>query len=150
MEAAFRHWTHNTPAAHLYGIYASQHSLRLGLHHSREQLHSPQQTMYFDDSIYPHLSQPLLGRILRIRALVDHATDDLTAALGHVEATGKGKGTQPIPPDPADERTTSRPHSPQPHPHYTTRQRTTNIITTQRNQPTTCPCQRKHSTTCHT
>ena len=46
MEAAFWHWAHNTPAAHLYGIYTSQHSFRLGLYHSREQLQSLQQTMY--------------------------------------------------------------------------------------------------------
>ena len=78
MEAAFWHWTHNTPAAHLYGIYDSQHSFRLGLYHSREHLHSLQQTMYFDDAIYPHLPQ-------WVRALVDHATADLTAALGHIE-----------------------------------------------------------------
>ena len=63
----------------------SQHSFRLGLYHSREHLHSLQQTMYFDDAIYPHLAQPLLDRILRIRALVDHAAADLTAALGHID-----------------------------------------------------------------
>ena len=112
MEAAFWHWAHNTPAAHLYGNYTSQHSFRLGLYHSREQLHSLQQTMYFDDSIYPHLPQPLLDRILWIRALVNHATVDLTAALGHIDAIsqmsprqlkGKGKGIPPVPSDPADD-----------------------------------------------
>ena len=116
MEAAFWHWAHNTPAAHLYGIYTSQRSLRLGLYHSREQLHSLQQTMYFDDAIYPHLPQPLLDRILRIRALVDHATAVLTAALGHIDAIGqlsprqlkgKGKGPPIVLPDPADDPTTS-------------------------------------------
>ena len=116
MEATFWTWAHNTPAAHLYGIYTSQHSFRLGLYHSREHLHSLQQTMYFDDAIYPHLAQPLLDRILRIRALVDHAAADLTAALGHIDAIGqlsprqlkgKGRGTPAVLPDPADDPVTS-------------------------------------------
>ena len=68
--------------------------------------------MYFDGSIYPHLPQPLLDRIPRIRALVDHATADLTAALGHIDAIsqlsprqlkGKGKRIPPVPRDPADD-----------------------------------------------
>ena len=142
MEAAFWHWAHNTPAAHLYGIYTSQHSFRLGLYHSREQLHSLQQTMHFDDTIYPRLPQPLLDRILRIRALVDHATADLTAALGHIDAIGqlsprqlkgKGKGTPIVLPDPADDPTTSTTQAELIHP-YTIPQ-----DTTQQNpaQPTT-------------
>ena len=99
MEAAFWSWTHDTPAAHIYGIYTSQHSCRTTIYHAREQLHSLQQTMYFDENIYPHLPPALLDRILRVRALVNHATDDLTAALDHIEAIGrfppdqlKGKG----------------------------------------------------------
>ena len=115
MEAAFWHWTHSTPAAHLYGLYISQNSIRHGLYHSREQLHSLQQTMYFDDSIY-QLPQPLLERILRIRSLINHATDDLTAAPGHIEAIGnmsprlikgKGKGVPPTPPETTDDPVTS-------------------------------------------
>ena len=51
--------------------------------------------MYFDDTIYPHLSQPLLDRVLRIRALANHATDDLAAALGgacrHEQPRAKAK-----------------------------------------------------------
>ena len=99
MEAAFWSWTHDTPAAHIYGVYTSQHSCRTTIYHTREQLHSLQQTMYFDENIYPHLPPALLDRILRVRALVNHATDDLTAALDHIEAIGrfppdqlKGKG----------------------------------------------------------
>ena len=116
MEAAFWQWAHGTPAAHLYGVYTSQHSLRAGLYHSREQLHSLQQTMYFDETTCPHLPQPLLDRILRIRALVDHAADDLTAALGRIDAIGqlsprrlkgKGEGTPIVLPDPADDPITS-------------------------------------------
>ena len=45
--------------------------------------------MYFDENIYPHLPPALLDRILRVRALVNHATDDLTAALDHIEAIGQ-------------------------------------------------------------
>ena len=99
MEAAFWSWTHDTPAAHISGVYTSQHSCRTTIYHTREQLHSLQQTMYFDENIYPHLPPALLDRILRVRALVNHATDDLTAALDHIEAIGrfppdqlKGKG----------------------------------------------------------
>ena len=76
--------------------------------------------MYFDDSVYPHLPQPLLDRVLRIRALVDHATEDLTAALGHIDAIsqmsprllkGKGKGVPPTPTDSTNVSQTDLIHS---------------------------------------
>ena len=116
MEAAFWSWTQGTPAAHIYGVYTSQHSCRTTTYHTREQLHSLQQTMYFDETIYPHLPPPLLDRILRIRALVNHAADDLTAALDHIEAIGhfspsqlkgKGKGKSTDTSDLTDDPTTS-------------------------------------------
>ena len=119
MEAAFWSWTQGTPA-HIYGVYTSQHSCRTSIYHSREQLHSLQQTMYFDETIYPHLPQPLLDRILRIRALVNHAADDLTAALDHLEAIGqfsprqlkgKGKGKPTDTSDLTDDPTTGIPQS---------------------------------------
>ena len=157
MEAAFWQWAHGTPAAHLYGIYTSQHSLRTGLYHSREQRHSLQQTMYFDDTTYPHLPQPLLDRILGIRALVDHATDDLTAALEHIDAIGqlsprqlkgKGKGTPIVLPDSADDPVTSTPQADLIHPYtapqattqpHSTQPPTTNINPQDSTQPTTAP-----------
>ena len=126
MEAAFWSWTQGTPAAHIYGVYTSQHSCRTSICHSREQLHSLQQTMYFDETIYPHLPQPLLDRILRIRALVNHAADDLTAALDHLEAIGqfsprqlkgKGKGKSTDTSDLTDDPTTGIPQSELIHPY---------------------------------
>ena len=126
MEAAFWSWTQGTPAAHIYGVYTSQHSCRTSIYHSREQLHSLQQTMYFDETIYPHLPQPLLDRILRIRALVNHAADDLTAALDHIEAIGqfspsqlkgKGKGKSTDTSDLTDDPTTGIPQSELIHPY---------------------------------
>ena len=53
----------------------------------------------------PTFEPALLDRILRVRALVDHAADDLTAALAHIEAItqdspklaqGKSKGEKPV------------------------------------------------------
>ena len=104
--------------------------------------------MYFDGSIYPHLPKPLLERILRIRALVDHATDDLTAALGHMEAIsqmsprlikGKGKGTQPSPPDTADDPITSVSQADliHPNPTHTPQQDSTQQDTTPQNTTNT-------------
>ena len=104
--------------------------------------------MYFDGSIYPHLPQPLLERILRIRALVDHATDDLTAALGHMEAIsqmsprlikGKGKGAQPSPPDTADDPITSVSQADliHPNPTHTPQQDSTQQDTTPQNTTNT-------------
>ena len=64
--------------------------------------------MYFDDA--------LLNRILRIRARVDRATADLTAALGLIDTIGqlsprqpkgKGRGTPAVRPDPAHDPVTS-------------------------------------------
>ena len=52
MEAAFWTWTHGTPAAHIYGIYTAHQSVRIGLHYSRELLHTIQETMYFDDTAF--------------------------------------------------------------------------------------------------
>ena len=77
--------------------------------------------MYFDENIYPHLPPALLDRILRVRALVNHATDDLTAALDHIEAIGrfspdqlkgKGKGKTPDPTDLNHKHSPKRPFSP--------------------------------------
>ena len=156
MEAAFWSWTQGTPAAHIYGVYTSQHSCRTTIYHTREQLHSLQQTMYFDDTIYPHLPPPLLDRILRIRALVNHAADDLTAALDHIEAIGhfspsqlkgKGKGKSTDTSDLTDDPTTSILQSELIHP-YTPPQAmaqpcttsppvTTNTTTQEHSQPIT-------------
>lgn len=67
--------------------------------------------MHFDDTVYPYLSPPLLDRSLRVRALVDHATDDLIS-VAHIEAIAqysprfakdKSKGAQPILSNPADD-----------------------------------------------
>ena len=74
----------------------------------------------------PHLPHPLLDRILRIRALVNHAADDLTAALDHIEAIGrfsprqlKGKGTgKPTDTsEPTDDATTGIPQGELIHPY---------------------------------
>ena len=158
MEAAFWSWTQDTPAAHIYGVYTSQHSCRTTIYHTREQLHSLQQTMYFDETTYPHLPPLLLDRILRIRALVNHAADDLTAALDHIEAIGhlspsqlkgKGKGKSPDTSDPTDDPTTSIIQSELIHP-YTPPQAmtqpcatpppvTTNITSHDHSQPLTSP-----------
>lgn len=105
----------------LYAISLNRH----GLYHSREQLHPLQQTMYFDDAIYPQLPQPLLDRILRIRALINMSPRILK---------GKGKGTPPTLPDPTDDPVTSIPQEDLIHPfpnatspHDTTCQSTTTI-----------------------
>ena len=131
MEAAFWSWTQDTPAAHIYGVYTSQHSCRTTIYHTREQLHSLQQTMYFDETTYPHLPPLLLDRILRIRALV------------------KGKGKSPDTSDPTDDPTTSILQSELIHP-YTPPQAmtqpcttpppvTTNITSHDHSQPLTPP-----------
>ena len=104
----------------------------------------------------PTSPSTIVGRILRIRALVNHAADDLTAALDHIEAIGhlspsqlkgKGKGKSPDTSDLTDDPTTSILQSELIHP-YTPPQAmaqpcttpppvTTNITTRQHSQPIT-------------
>ena len=96
----------------LYGLTTTHHSVRVGLYHCREQLHTIQESVFFQDSIHPHLSPPLLSLVLRIRTLVKHAREDITHALVQVEAIGqlsprtfkgKGRSTPPTLPRPTDD-----------------------------------------------
>ena len=112
MEAAFWIWTQKYCSSPLRSNVWSDSSRSYS--HCHEQLHSVQETMFYQDNTYPHLSPQSLDRILRIRALVDHAAEDLTRALTHPDAIGqmsprtikgKGKGRppHPTPPHPTDD-----------------------------------------------